>query len=453
MDIGKARQYYLRKDIQAALLDFSKNREMAFNFNGRFGKRPDTLEYENDFRVLIENGITSFHCSEELWKNPLELKTEMNPEQMNNLRSGWDLIIDIDSKFLDYSKIAAKLIISALKFHNITSIGLKYSGNKGFHIAVPWEAFPKEIDNVLTEKLFPDLPRKITGYLKEFIRNKLIEEIGKFSQQSAYIKGKEKVGDFAEDVMPDLVLVSPRHLFRAPYSLNEKSGFASIVIKPEQLDEFHPGWAKPERVIPKPFLPQAKKDEAKELVIQALDWDRKNDQVQRANNANAKQFKRTDFVIKDASPEVYPPCIKCISAGIKQDGRKRALFILLNFFRSINMPESEIREKVNQWNKANYQPLREGYVLSQISWTMKHKAMLPPNCENARYKELAVCQPDFFCKKIKNPVNYIIVKNRAKIQGSSCRSSSTCSERSAGSAYKAKKPLKTKGKDFKHISP
>jgi hypothetical protein len=435
MDMGKARQYYLRKDIQAALLDFAKKREIAFNFNGRFGKRPDILEYENDFRVLVENGITSFHCSEELWKNPLELKTDMTPEQMCNLRSGWDLIIDIDSKFLDYSKVAAKLIISALKFHNIQNIGLKYSGNKGFHIAVPWNAFPKEIDNIQTEKLFPDLPRKITGYLKDFIKDKLVEEIGKLTQQSSYIKGKEKVGDFAEDVMPDLVLVSPRHLFRAPYSLNEKSGFASIVLSPEQLDGFHPGMAKPEKVIPKPFLPEAKKDEAKELVIQALDWDRKRDQVQRATNTT-QQYKRTDFVIKDASPEVYPPCVKCISAGIKSDGRKRALFILLNFFRSINMPESEIREKVNQWNKANYQPLREGYVLSQISWTMKHKAMLPPNCENARYKEIAVCQPDFFCRKIKNPVNYIIVKNRAR-----------------ENQKPAKKPLKTKGKDFKHISP
>src|SRR5690606_27815409 len=32
----------------------------------------------------------------------------------------------------------------------------------------------------------------------------------------------------------DLVLVSPRHLFRMPYSLHEKTALASIVISPEE---------------------------------------------------------------------------------------------------------------------------------------------------------------------------------------------------------------------------
>ena len=255
MDIEyKAGFYYSRKDIQDVLLEFSKNREVAFNFSGNFGKRPDILEYENDFKGLIESGITSFHCSEEIWKNPLELRTEMSKDDLNNLRAGWDLIIDIDSKFLDYSKIAAKLIISALKFHNMNNIGLKFSGNKGFHIGIPWSAFPREVNNEKTEKLFPELPRIISQYLAAFIKDKLIDEIGKLSG-SKYIKGDEKSGDFAEKVMPDIILVSPRHLFRAPYSLNEKSGLVSIVIKPEQIDEFNPGWAKPDRVFPKPFLP------------------------------------------------------------------------------------------------------------------------------------------------------------------------------------------------------
>jgi len=848
MEISRARYYYLRKDIQKALIDFSKEREIAFNFNGSFGKRPDVLEYENDFKVLIENGVTSFHCSEELWKNPLELKTELGKEKLDELRKGWDLIIDIDSKFLDYSKIAAKLIISALKFHNINNIGLKYSitgdtpvlikngkevslspitdvidllkknvkldilslgknkklkfskvydylihddelykiiheqsniplkvtahhsvfvfeqgkiiqkkvselkkgdflitfnsrrnslesknkhitytfqfgknqhsmknfnkkikitaelmrligyylseghvtniinqtgfsfnknekeyiedcqklikkitnrhisirnpnagttqilihskewasffesfcgktknkhlpnfswrlpkklflelfkgyirgngyklgkylvamksvsqrlirelawlcklngiscsiskewnkphklpngnvfrgnniyvlrvskseveinefsknrnkfspyprdktfpinglkkvycqikpkmfnyhrneqmtlkkkcanlvrikkvitwfkkfksvdfneesreiisnymslfnshvgtvqiksinkagknkvydvsveetesffgnnypvllhnsGNKGFHIAVPWNAFPKEVDGIETAKLFPDLPRKITGYLKEFIREKLIEEIGKTTKQKSYIKGKEKIGDYAEDVMPDIVLVSPRHLFRMPYSLNEKSGFASIVIRPEQIDEFNPGWAKPERVLPKVFLPDARKDEAKELVIQAMDWAKKHKEE--------KSFKKTDFVIKDASPEFYPPCMKLLLQGMKSDGRKRALFILLNFLKSLNLDNDKLKEKIMEWNKLNFNPLREGYIFAQLSWFSKKKPVLPPNCIHALYKEIGLCHPDFFCQKIKNPVNYTIAK-------------------------------------------
>jgi len=412
MDISdKAGFYYSRKDIQKALLEFSKKREIAFNFSGRFGKRPDILEYENDFKSLIEKGITSFHCSEELWSNPLELKTELSKEELNSLRIGWDLIIDIDSKFLDYSKIAAKLIIDALKFHNIKNIGLKYSGNKGFHIAIPWNAFPSEVNNEKTEKLFPELPRIISQYLSYFIKEKLINEISRLTQENKYVRGEEKAGDFAEKVMPDIILVSPRHLFRAPYSLNEKSGFASIVIRPDQIDDFNPGWAKPERVIPKKFLPEAEKDEAKELVIQALDWHKK---IKKENPDENSEKKKTSFVIKDASPDFYPPCIKLIMSGMKEDGRKRALFILINFFRSINLSEQEIKSRIDEWNKANYQPLREGYITSQLSWQFKHKAMLPPNCINPRYNDLCACKPDFFCKKIKNPVNYTAIRSMAK---------------------------------------
>lgn len=401
MDImSRAAQYYSRRDIQDAILEFSKSREIAFNFNGRFGKRPDILEYANDFRGLIERGITSFHCSEELWKNPLELRTEMTKEEMNNLRSGWDLIIDIDSKFLDYSKIAAKLIISALKFHNVKSIGLKYSGNKGFHIGIPWGAFPEYVGEVKTEVLFPEIARIISQYITEFIRPKLLEEVGKIVTKNKYVRGNEKTGDFAEEVMPDIILVSPRHLFRAPYSLNEKSGLASIVITPEQLDDFNPGWAKPERVIPKPFMHSAKKGEAKELIIQALDWSKK------IKKEEKKSDNRNVFIIKDASPEFYPPCLKCILKGMKSDGRKRALFILINFLRSVNLSESEINKKLEEWNKLNYNPLREGYVQAQMSWAFKHKPMLPPNCINPRFKDLQICTPDFYCSKIKNPVNY-----------------------------------------------
>jgi hypothetical protein len=409
MEISKEERYYSRIDIQKAILEFSKSREIAFNFNGRFGKRPDVLEYENDFRGLIEKGITSFHCSEELWKNPLELRTEMSKDDMNNLRSGWDLIIDIDSKFLDYSKIAAKLIISALKFHNLNSIGLKYSGNKGFHIGVPWGAFPSEISGTKTEILFPELARIISQYLTEFIRPKILEEIGKIVTKNKYVRGNEKSGDFAKEVMPDIILVSPRHLFRAPYSLNEKSGLVSMVIKPEELGDFNPGWAKPEKVFPKPFLPLAKKDEAKELVIQALDWSKKQQKTEE------KKFESKNiFIIKDASPDFYPPCIKCILNGIKQDGRKRALFILINFLRSVNLSESEINKKLEEWNKLSYNPLREGYIQAQMSWAFRHKPMLPPNCANSRYKDLTVCSPDFYCSKIKNPVNYTGIRMKAQ---------------------------------------
>ncbi|MEK6847726.1 MAG: hypothetical protein AABX50_01215, partial [Nanoarchaeota archaeon] len=83
--------YYSRKDIQKAIFQFSANREIAPSYMMEaFGKRPDTFQYPGDIFELVKNGATSFHCSEELWQDPLKIVTGMNEKQLNGLRIGWD---------------------------------------------------------------------------------------------------------------------------------------------------------------------------------------------------------------------------------------------------------------------------------------------------------------------------------------------------------------------------
>jgi len=206
---GITRLYYSKPDVQKAIFEFCKNRETIPRYFEGFGKRPDSFEYKGDSFELVKKGATSFHCSEEIWKDPMKINTEMNEEQANELRTGWDLIIDIDSKYLDYSKIMAELIIKMLRFHGVKNIGLKFSGSKGFHIILPWKAFPKEINNVQAKDKFPEWPRIITRYITEKIEEKLIERISALERPNKYVR------DFQapKEVIPDLVLVSPRHLF------------------------------------------------------------------------------------------------------------------------------------------------------------------------------------------------------------------------------------------------
>ena len=52
---------------------------------------------------LVNKGATSFHASEEIWHNPLEINSDMGSKELENMRKSWDLLIDIDSPFLDYS--------------------------------------------------------------------------------------------------------------------------------------------------------------------------------------------------------------------------------------------------------------------------------------------------------------------------------------------------------------
>lgn len=171
-------KHYKRKDIQDAIIDSSMSREIAVRFgeNG-FGKRPDTLTYPNEILEYAKQGATSFHVSEEHWNNVLSLKPELTKKELDGLRKAWDLVIDVDCKYWDYSKLITKLIIEQLKVHGIKSVSVKFSGSKGFHIGVPFEAFPKTVVGNETRLLFPEAPKRILSYIQSKIHPILTEKL------------------------------------------------------------------------------------------------------------------------------------------------------------------------------------------------------------------------------------------------------------------------------------
>jgi hypothetical protein len=502
-----ATSYYARKDIQQAIFEFCQNRETIANFNNKFfAKRPDILDYPNDVFALAKKGATSLHCSEEIWSNPLDINTDMTPEQYNEIKIGWDFLIDIDSPFLDYGKIAARLLIKELENHGVKNYGIKFSGSKGFHIIVPFKAFPEQVGEHKTKDMFPEWARHIAGYLFKKIREPMNQEIlGLTDRQTLKEKGElvskhlcpkcgnptikrknykyvcpdikckselegftkkrvamlcpscnakmditnEREIDFCEtckistaqieastsnyggsirekniefkvedtikstEDSVDIVLVSPRHLFRAPYSLHEKTAFASIVITKDQIEDFKPSDADPIKIKePKSFMPNSVPGEASQLLSQAIEWGKENAPKEKTKKWEGKPLDLEGVKITE---DMFPDCIKTILKGTKQDGRKRALTILLSFYSTLEFPQEYIEEKIEAWNKKNYKPLKEGYLRSQIAWYLKNPRM-PPNYNRPIYRELAILGNT---EGVKNPVNYTIrmalkAKNKAQ---------------------------------------
>ena len=281
--------YYSKQDIQKTICDFSKNREICPRYFEGFGKRPDSFQYPNDVFEMVKKGATSFNCSEELWEDPMKIVTGMSEKQANQLRIGWDLIIDIDSKYIDYSKICAEIIFNFLKLHGIKNIGVKFSGAKGFHIIIPAKAFPEEVNGIQTKNMFPEWPRIMIKYIIEQTKKQLIEKISDIERPNKYVKNFQA----SKEVMPDIILVSPRHLFRTPYSLHEKTALASVVIGPEQISKFELKDADPLKAEVKNFIPNVKEGEASEFLIQALDWHRENyGKIESSEKSkNAEEFK------------------------------------------------------------------------------------------------------------------------------------------------------------------
>lgn len=484
--------YYSRPDIQKAMYEFCMNREVSPRYFEGFGKRPDCFQYPTDILNLAKNGATSFHCSEEIWSDPLQISTDMNEKQITELRKGWDLLIDIDCAHgMEFSILAAKSIIDSLNHHGVKNVGIKFSGSKGFHILVPWKAFPKEINGMPTANLFPEIPRKVVSYLRyysEKIMSSLLPEDfeKKFGEKSirkgvkckncneiatAYeqvelycpfcrigeIRRFEKGGqkekyfcpeckrklefinprefhecskcrqnslknptNFNEAVIEsdlyelmglDLVLVSPRHLFRAPYSLHEKTALASVVLTREQLENFQKERdADPLRIKIRNFTPNSEENEAAELVMQALDWAKSvGFGEENGIKATGKYAEYKPIKLDGLTEEHFPPCIKKILNGVT-DGRKRALFAIMNLFRSIGMEKEELEKKIYEWNDKNEVPLKKGYINAQLIWAYRRKPIMPPNCKEF-YRGIGICSPDNICSSIKNPVNYVIKKN------------------------------------------
>ena len=508
--------YYSNPKIQETLLKFAKDREVVPKYLDFFGKRPDNLAYISDIMGLVKKGATSFHCSEEIWEDPLKINSEMSQNELNEIRRNWDLIIDIDSKYLDYAKIAAKLIISCLEKFGIKNHGVKFSGSRGFHIIVSGESFPSEFLGMKKKDMFPMWPKTICEFLmsqikpeynkiisklnidfkaleertnlsKEEISETICPECGRQSKKGNFVEYqcpecktsikrkdpkitkkkllcinndcpgkleiikeedyfycehcnissidknfaakngkvvysravKKETGyteDFIEEISGsaladlDLVLVAPRHLFRMPYSLHEKTSLASVVLLKDEIEDFNPlKDADPLNVKIRNFLPDFYEGEGIRLLTSALEWKRGIEKEEdRTEKKKYSNYEKID--IGEVKEEMFPKPIKKLLKGLKE-GRKRGLFILLTFLRSLNFSPDYINQKIREWNKLNEPPLKEGYVKGQIDWHLKQKKkILPPNYNHdSFYKDLGLLDEK---PNVKNPIVEVLRRAR-----------------------------------------
>ena len=415
MDYNKILQYYSREDVQKALLRVAENKEVAGVFKtGAYSSRPNTIVYPTDIISMVNSGVIEFHCSLEHWSSPTSLK-ETN---YNDLRIGWDIVLDFDCDLFDHGRICSQVVSKALKNFGVKNFSLKFTGGTGFHLGISWKSMPKEIDYKPTANLFPELPRKIAVFLKNVVKDDLEKELLKkynpeeLAQQTnkplGKIMSKDGINPF-EIVDIDPILLSTRHLFRMPYSLNMKAFRVSVPVKPENLDDFEPENATPEKINASlGFLDKGEEGEMDFLITEAMDFYNKNKLDKKI------QPKKITEITAPIKPDIFPPCIKAISEGLA-DGRKRALFILLNFLKSAGWKWEDVENYILVWNQKNKSALPESYIRSQLRWHgSKSQKILPPNCPSEKsvgwYESIGVCKPDMICGRpkilIKNPINY-----------------------------------------------
>lgn len=401
-------EYYARDDVLQALIEQSREREAvgAF-FDGTYEKRPNIIQYKNDIIQMIKRGVVSFHFSVERWKNAMSLTTES--KNYDELRSGWDFVLDIDSKLgIEESQIAALLVCKLLKKYGARNYGIKFSGRRGFHISVSWEAFPKNVDYKPLSRMYPEAPRILARFIRSKIKRVLMKKLIKKKGAKELI---EILGEAPSKLTPYYFVEiekdwGVRHLFRAPYSLNEKTWLVSLPITYSQLKNFLTDIAQPKNIKVGEKFFKSEENEAEDLLLQALDWHA----MHKKEEAKKEEPKRLLVYERKVSEEFFPPCIKTILAGLS-DGRKRSIFTLVSFLKMMNWPAEEIETAVLEWNERNKPPLPRSIVLSQLRWNLINQRT-PPNCTNETFcKSIGlydICSKtvDHEIMKIKNPVAY-----------------------------------------------
>ncbi|MDP3919126.1 MAG: hypothetical protein Q8Q35_04470, partial [Nanoarchaeota archaeon] len=382
-------------------------------------KEQMTLRKDRANLTRINNVI---NWIEDYKKEPLNLRSKTILEAYKKAIKGEITTIRIEEISFFKKGIVYDISVEDTErfFGNYYPLLLHNSGNKGFHIAIPFESFPDEVNGIVTKNLFPDALRVMAAYLQDMIHEMLVQKLmEKESVQSLC----EKLGKKTEEVMKDgkfdpftiididTVLISNRHLFRSPYSMHEKSGLVSVPIDINRIMEFDKKEAEPENVkIYRPFLERNKGDtDAKGLIIQAFDWWGKNHAIQGSKGLIDDEIIKTFHELpKQAIAENYfPRCIEKILEGNMEDGKKRAIFILINFFKQMGWRFEDISERIKAWNKKNKQPLSESYIIGQLNWHRRQKEnILPPNCSNdSYYRDLQIACEPHICDKNKNPVN------------------------------------------------
>ncbi|MFT4250502.1 MAG: hypothetical protein ACMXYD_04020 [Candidatus Woesearchaeota archaeon] len=477
LSLHKTLTYYKRADIREAMAALCRNKEVAVRYGEGFGKRPDVVIYDSDILSFAQKKATSFHITEETWTNPLQLTAGMRSSELNDLRIGWDLVIDVDFPVWEATRIITDAVIKQLLTEGVPqeAISCKFSGNKGFHVCVPFEAFPEiyvdESDvEIFTSDLFPDGVRRIIEYLVDkldgpkngFSLSKQLLEIpgvegneellvtvnaqtGEQVTASALV-GEEFIcplcghslrseNDFEscpkdktfmkkisrkEPEVPtvqkvgleiDTLLVSNRHMYRLVYSLHEKSGLASIPVPLEEVLTFSREDAAAEKVRVSSSF--LSREVPRGCASQLLYNAMKHVPV--GSSQQLKTLAEITWSGEAASEEAFPPPIKAMLGSLR-DGRKRALFVLTNFLQSVGWSHDEIEARLNEWNKQLPDPLRDNDIISHLRYHKRKEAVLPPNFDNDMYYRDVLGDAfvhDELSASVKNPVTYVRKRMKA----------------------------------------
>ncbi|GAA5500393.1 hypothetical protein Dxin01_00114 [Deinococcus xinjiangensis] len=212
-----------------------------------------------------------------------------------------DFVVDIDRADPEVSRADAKTVYEYLDDLAPGQVRLYFSGGKGYHLVLPWQALGSVPSSTLNEREYRQLASLIS------------RETG---------------------VMPDYKIYSPARMLRMPDSWHPKTGLYKVEITIEELPdaEYHAGMPRgPVNLTPPSFSPAAA-----QLFERAC--------------VRAKEMQKFDSepTFKyESFGGAEPPCIaRVLKSGLPYQGSRHAMYLMLaRYWKSAGIPIEQARTR------------------------------------------------------------------------------------------------------------
>ncbi len=241
MEYAEVLRFYSKPEVRGEIIDYSRGRWLAlyaprqglglfFRYWGK-NKPPLSISDENSYLAMIGRfknyRFRTIYASINIYRDLSTRESVNNKDNIIRTTPIWE--IDGSLEGWKYIVEVARLIVDYLEREGITkSIYLKWSG-RGMHIHIHENAFSEEI-------LRKYHPLDLAYAVVEFVLRKLGSKIEAVAKRAPY-------GDRPLKLENEIDM---KRVFTVPLSLHKHLNFAAICIKPNQLDEFTPDWAKPD---------------------------------------------------------------------------------------------------------------------------------------------------------------------------------------------------------------
>lgn len=295
----------------------------------------DVLARKTDFDLSLQSQEGYF--TKRISWSELQHEKKLKAYIMHRTLLCNEIIFDFDAKDYETNVHYFKSMYGTLKDIGLVPY-IYYSGNKGLHVHfyLSFKSLVKDLDMKLQKRI-----------VKHFARAETFEK-----RFTSYIA--TSLSWLHDNYSVDVSLVHRNHLIRSEGSLN-KIGFKTFLgHTPEDVPYIAPVYNLENKGYPKfPFhdvcdsLETIKYSELKNLTKMCKDFVIENKiGIEKVEVVTLKDF----FPKEPARPPAEKQCIKFLESkefGDKQEGRKRALFILASHYKD----DPEQVAKLKRWNE------------------------------------------------------------------------------------------------------